>query len=116
MDEWMVAFVLTSWGRQSQQQQQSDLIILDKMIRMTRTKTAAVPAITMRALGQVLSSQWEGSSQWAWGGKSFIIIHSLTNRTEVISSPSVSLCQSNVMNLKFESREIVCKSYPTHAH
>ena len=64
---------------QSQQQQQSDLIILDKIIRRTRTRTAAVPAITMRALGQVLSSQWEGSSQCAWGGRSFIIIHSLTN-------------------------------------
>ena len=79
MDEGMVSFVLTSWGRQSQQQQQSDLIILDKIIRRTRTRTAAVPAITMRALGQVLSSQWEGSSQCAWGGRSFIIIHSLTN-------------------------------------
>ena len=106
MDEWMVSFVLTSWGRQSQQQQQSDLIILDKIIRRTRTRTAAVPAITMRALGQVLSSQWEGSSQCAWCGKLFIIIHSLTNILSVIITLIAlvddHLRQPNNMNLNFE--------------
>ena len=46
-------------------QQQRDRMHLTRRRRRTRPRTAEQPAITIRAFGQVLSSQWDGSSQCA---------------------------------------------------
>merc|ERR1719270_1253544 len=95
----MVSFVLTSWRRQSQQQQQSDRKILDKIMRRTRTRTAAVPAITMRALGQVLSSQWEGSSQCAHADEQDRQSTKSSERISACARPSLSWAERNVRKL-----------------